>query len=114
MKFRKKTTIRPSSGSNLPWNDHFYKTLSYFRNPAVFEANNEDDISSIGNKTTNIYKQNPVVNGIYKVSEVNDVLQSGYYESPLAYKNVVWFVNEVITLEKQWLSFLKTLRTISL
>ena len=29
----------------------------------------------MGNKTTNIYKQNPVCNGYYIVSELNDVLK---------------------------------------
>ena len=55
----------------------------------------------MGNKTTNIYKQNPVCNGYYIVSELNDILQSGYYNSPLDYNNVDWFVNEVIKLENK-------------
>ena len=37
----------------------------------------------MGNKTTNIYKQNAVCNGYYIVSELNDILQSGYYHSVL-------------------------------
>ena len=45
---------------------------------------------------------------------MEDVLKSGYYESPLGYNNVDWFVIEVIKLEKKWLSILKTLRKISL
>ena len=32
---------------------------------------------------------------------MEDVLKSGYYESPLGYKNVDWFVNEVTKLEKK-------------
>ena len=32
-------------------------------------------------------------------SELNDVLQSGYYGSPLGCNNVAWFVDEVIRLE---------------
>ena len=47
-----------------------------------------------GNKTTNIYKQNPVCNGYYIVSGLNNVLKSGYYHSPLDYNNVDYFVNE--------------------
>ena len=54
----------------------------------------------MGNKTTNIYKQNPVCNGYYIVSELNDILQSGYYHSPLGYKNVDWFVNETNKIRK--------------
>ena len=34
-----------------------------FRIYANFEAHNEKDNSNLGNKTTNIYKQNPVLNG---------------------------------------------------
>ena len=38
----------------------------------------------MGNKTINIYKQNPVCNGYYILSELpNDILQSGYYHSVL-------------------------------
>ena len=32
-------------------------------------------------------KKNPVCNGYYIISESNDVLKSGYYESPLGYGN---------------------------
>ena len=48
------TTIRTSSESHLRWKDHFYKNPIYFRIYADFEADNEKDISSIGNKTTKI------------------------------------------------------------
>ena len=50
---------------------------------------------------SNIYKQNPVLNGYYIISELKDVLESGYYESPLGYDNVDWFVKEVIKLENK-------------
>ena len=56
---------------------------------------------TFGDKKTNIYKQNPVCNGYYIVSELNDVLKSGYYHSPLDYNNVDWFVNEMIKLENK-------------
>ena len=62
------------------------------------EAGNEKDNSIIGNKTTNIYKQNPILNGYRIVSELEDVLKSGYYKSPLGYDNVDWFVDEIIRL----------------
>ena len=55
-------TIRTSSESHFHWKDHFHKNLSYFRIIADFEADNEIDFSSIGNKTINIFKQNPVCN----------------------------------------------------
>ena len=42
-------------------------------------------------------------------SELEDVLQSSYYKSPLGYNNIDWFVNEVIKLEnKMALSFKNT------
>ena len=42
---------------------HFHKNLLFFWIYADFEADNEKDNSSVGNKTANIYKQNPVLNG---------------------------------------------------
>ena len=77
---------------------YFHKKPSFFRIYADFEANNETELSSIGNKTTNTRKQNPVYNG-FSMSELNDVSKSGYYESPLRYDNRDWFVDEVIILE---------------
>ena len=79
---------------------HFHKNPLSFRIYADFETDNEIDNSSLGNKTTNIYKQNPVLIGYYLESELEDVLQSSYYESPLGYIIVDWYVNEVIKLEK--------------
>ena len=64
----------------------FYQNPLYFRIIADFEANNEKDGSKIGNKTTNTYKQNPVLNGYYIISKLEDVLESGYYESLSDYK----------------------------
>ena len=57
---------------------HFHKNPLYFRIYADFEADNVKDDSKIGNKTTNIYKQKPVPNGYNIISELNDVLESGY------------------------------------
>ena len=84
-----------------------HKNPFYFRIIADFEADNEKDNSKIGNKTTNIYKQNPVLNGYYIISELEDVLESGYYESPLGYNNVGWFVKEVIKLENKMTFYFK-------
>ena len=61
----------------------------------------------IGNKTTNIYKQNPILNGYHIISELEDVLRSDYYKSPLGYNNVDWFVNEVIKLENKMAFYFK-------
>ena len=49
-------TTRTSDESYLHWKDQFHKNPFYFGIYADFEADNEFDNSSIGNKTTNIYK----------------------------------------------------------
>ena len=87
------TTIRTSRGSHLRWKNHFLKNKCYFRIIAEFQADNENDSSGIGIKTTIIYKQNPVLNGYHIESELNDVPKSGYFESPLDFNNVDWFVD---------------------
>ena len=95
------TIIRTSSESYLHWKKHFHKNPLHLRIYAHFEADNEKDNSSVDNKTTNTYKQNPVLGGYRIESELEDVLQCGYYKSPLGYNNVDWFVNEVIKLENR-------------
>ena len=70
------TTIKTSSEALLHWKGHFHKKPLYFRIYADFDAGNEKDNSSIANKTTNIYKQNPVLNGYHKISELEDALKS--------------------------------------
>ena len=86
---------------------HFHKNQLYSRIYADFEADNEKDKSIIGNKTKNIYKQSPILNGYRIVSELDDVLQSGYHKSPLAHNNVDWFVDEVIQLENKMAFYFK-------
>ena len=83
------------NGKNTFISIHFFKVY------AAFEADNEIDNSSIDNKTTNNYKQNPVLNGYHIISELEAVLKSGYDKSPLRYENVDWFVIEVIKLENK-------------
>ena len=77
---------------------HFHKNPIFFRVYADFEADKEKDISSRVNKTTDIYKQNPVINGYHIESELEDVLQISYYKSPLGYNKIDWFVAEVVKL----------------
>ena len=101
------TTIRTSNESHLQWKKHFHKNPLYFRIYADFEADNEKDNSIVGDKTTNIYKQNPVLNGYHIVSELEDVLKSEYYKSRLGYNNVDWFVDEVIKLENKMAFYFK-------
>ena len=100
--------IKTSSESHLYWRKHFHKNPLFFRIIADFEAGNEIDGSNIGNKTTSFYKQNPVLNGYYIISELEDVLESDYYESPLGYNNVDWYVNQVIKLENKMAFFFKS------
>ena len=58
------TTIRTSSESHLPWKNSFHKLPSDFKINDDFEADDEIKYSrAICNKTTNIYTQNPVLNG---------------------------------------------------
>ena len=63
---------------------------------ADFEADNEVDNSNIGNKTANVYKKIPVCSGFYIISEKEDVLENGNYESPLEYNNVNWLIIELL------------------
>ena len=101
------TTIKTSNESHLHWKKHFHKNQLYFRIYADFEADNEKDDSVVGNKTVNIYKQNPVLNGYHIISELENVLKSDYYKSPLGYNNVDWFVDEVIKLENKMAFYFK-------
>ena len=101
------TSIKTSNESHLHWKKHFHKNPLYFRIYADFEADNEKDNTCIGNKATNIYKQNPILNGYYIVSELEDILKSEYHKSPLDYDNVDWFVNEVIKLENKMAFYFK-------
>ena len=94
-------TIKTSSDSQLHWKNHFHKNPIYLRIIADFEANNEIDNSSIGNEAIKIYKQNPVCNGYTIISELEDVLKSDAYESPLGYDIIDWFVIEAIKLESK-------------
>ena len=82
------TTIKTSNKSHLHCKKHFHKNPLFFRIYADFEADNEKDNSVVGNKTTYIYKQNPVLNGSHIVSELEDISKSDYYKSPLFYNNV--------------------------
>ena len=106
--------IRTSSESHLYWKKPFHKNLIYFRITSDFEADNEINGCKLRNKTTIIYKQNPVLNGCYITSELEDVLESGYYESLLGNDNVDWYVYQVIKLENNITFFSKTLKKISL
>ena len=101
------TSIKTSNESDLHWRKHFHKNPLNFRIYADFEADNEKDNSIIGNKTTNVYKQHPVLNGYHIEYDLEDVLKSRHHKSPLGYNNVDWFLNEVINLEKKMVFYFK-------
>ena len=101
------TIIRSSDESHIYWKNHFHSNPLYFRVYVDFEAHNQNDNSSIRNKTYNFYKQNPVLNGYHIMSELADILETRSYESPLGYKKVDWFVNEIIKLENKIALFFK-------
>ena len=52
---------------------NFFIRIQCISDQTDFEADSEIDVSSIGNRTPNIFKQNPVCKGYYIVSEFNDV-----------------------------------------
>ena len=101
------TTIKTSPDSHLYWKKHFHKNPLNFGIYADFEADNEKDNSSVGNKTTNIFTQNAILSGYHIISELYDVLKSGYHKSPLRYHNVDWFANEVKKLENKMAFYFK-------
>ena len=88
-----------SPNSHICWKKYFHKKKLYFRIYGDFEADNKKENTNIGDKTTNIYKQEPVCNGYYIKSELDNILKSDYYKTPLGHKNVDWFVDEIVKLE---------------
>ena len=94
------TSIRTANESHLYSKKFFHKIKIYFRKYEDFGAGKDFDKSNMGDKTTKLHKQNPVSNGYYIVSDLNDVSKIGYYSSTLGYCNVDWLVNEVIGYEK--------------
>ena len=74
--------MRTSPESPLHWKHHFLRNPLYFRIYADFEADIEKDNSSVGNKTANTYKQNPVLNGYRIESDFDDILKSRFCKSP--------------------------------
>ena len=42
-----------------------------------------------------------MLNGYRIISELEGVLKSDFYKSPLGYNNVDWFVDEVVKLENK-------------
>ena len=102
------STIKTSNESHLLWKKQFHKNPLSFRIYADFEADNEKDNSLIGNKTTNIYKQKPVLIGYHIKSDLEGILKSGYHKSLLGFNVVDWFVNEVLKLETKMASCFKS------
>ena len=101
------TTIKISKESHLHWNKPFQENPLYFRIYADFEADTDKDNSSIGSKRTNTLKQNSVLNGYHIISQLEDVLTSGYHKSPFGYNTVDCFVNEVKKVENKMTFYFK-------
>ena len=99
--------LKTSPNSHIYWKKYFQENKLYFRKYADFEADNKKENIKIGDKLTNIYKQEPVCNGYYIVSELEDVLKSGYHKSPLGHENVNWFVDEIVKLENKMIFWFK-------
>ena len=93
--------LKTSPDSHIYWKKYFHKNKLYFRIYADFEADNKKEDTSIGEKTTNIYKQEPVCNGYHIQSELSYILKSGYHKSPSGHENVDWFVHEIVKLENK-------------
>ena len=93
---QKITAIKTSNELHLCRQMYFHKNPLNFKFHADFEVDNEIDISNLANEATNFSKQNPVQNGHYIVTERNDVLPSGFHESPLGNNNIDWLVDEVL------------------
>ena len=56
-------SIESSNSSHQYWKKHFHTNALYFEIFAEFEADKGIDFFSIGDKTTNFFKYNPVCNG---------------------------------------------------
>ena len=104
--------LKTSKESHLYWEKYFHKNPVFRRIYADFEVDNEVDASfansslcdyssSICTKRFNTYEQNPICNGYYIRSQVNNILQSGSYEINQGYIIVELFVDEVIEPEKK-------------
>ena len=91
--------LKTSPNSHIYWMKYFHKNKFYFRIYADFEAVNKKEVTNIGDKTTNIYKQEPLCKGYYNESELDHILKSDYYKSPLSHEKVDWLVDEIVKLE---------------
>ena len=91
----------------MDFRKHFHKNPLCFWIHAIFEVVIEIDISNIGNETNIIYKQNPAFKAYFILSELNDVLQNEYHESPLDKSILDWFVDQVIEVENEIGFFIK-------
>ena len=91
----------------------FHRNQLYFRIYADLEADNEiDNLVLEMKQLTIINKIQFLMVFFYIVSELNDVLQSGYCEFPLGYDNVDWFVDEIIKLENKVTFYFKNTKKI--
>ena len=83
-----KQKLKTSPYSHIYWKKYCQKYKLYFRIYADFEADNKKENVNIRDKTTNIYKQEPVCNGYHFVSDLEHILKTDYHKSPLGHENV--------------------------
>ena len=100
------TAIKFLQESHFCQQKYFHNIPLKFGTYADFETDNEIDISIIGNEATNISKENRLFNGYFRISDLNDVLQSGCYESPLGY-HISDVLDELTKLEKKLTFYFK-------
>ena len=73
------STVRTSSETHLHSKDHFHKNPLEFGICDNFETDHKILVSkAVCNKTTNIYRQNLILDGYNVVCELEDVLKSGH------------------------------------
>ena len=58
-------------------------------------------------KSTDTSWKNPLLNRKINFSELNDVLQSGFFKCPLGENYVDWYVTEIVKLENRMVIFCK-------
>ena len=75
---QKITGIRTWTEAHLCWKKLFCKNLLFSRRYADFEADKQNQFSSICKKKQKFMKKNPLCNRYYKRCELNDVLKSDF------------------------------------
>ena len=78
MNEQKKTSMKTSKESHMFWEIFFQKTEFWNKVNVDIKADNVIGDSNVRDETTKVYKQDPVSNDYYILSELNVVLRSGF------------------------------------